>query len=697
MTELWSVKKCREKGCGDLGKVENINGDRCLIFNTMPGNLPCCIKDPIIRPEVFLHNMPLLITKAGQRGHSYYQRKNPGPKNCPKMCPYRVITDGEKVIKNDKGLYDKTITVKLPACAFSGKELRDAGICRTTILDAAPEDQQHQIDEISLSIRRFQHQPKPSPLHCGQGCCPDGVTRCMGDIDACPLIKVPFADLKECPIFRIPAERLPAPEKTGLSEKEKPTKMLQVKKEGNPAPASVERSQDTHPIKKERKKPALKPEPAEPVQPLASEPDPITHLGVDGLSCSGDLVPVWRRGRWLDICELCGYQEVPNKARLKAIDEMVEAGTIERPPTDRSRQSALYSFRSGPVEDITPQPRPVECKAKDLPVDECQEKCDYRPRCRYRYSTENCREEIGIELRRTKDTPEWFAALTEAKRHNNPGWKWEVWKNVPEKGNWLYEGAEKYDDASAICEQLTGELPKGSKTMFSILGRPAPDYATDSIEGPCRNCKIECLDDNDGCWEFELHSCKLDSDSAPERWGYREICIISCGKAKIWDDPQEKKVKCARWAKVAARDAYTGPLFSAARKYAEHEFHGDEYYILSDKYGLISPGTEIENYDVSPEEIEHDADFFDMVQQQAKANPDLAILKKITILCGAIHQKIIERAFRGVEITNPVQDLPQGKRMKALKELVDPPAPKAVPGGPQPSTCGTCGHHKGRT
>lgn len=276
-------------------------------------------------------------------------------------------------------------------------------------------------------------------------------------------------------------------------------------------------------------------------------------------------------------------------------------------------------------------------------------------------------------VRPKKDTPEWFAALTEAKRRNNPGWLWEVWKHDPAKGEWLYEGTETEAEANALKAQIEETKPAGSKVEFIVKQRPVPDYPLNDIEGPCKVCKIECIDENgaDGCWEFEEHSRKLDGDGEPPspRWGYRKICIISCGKAKIWDEP--KKGKKVTPVLVPAREAYTGPLFTLARKYAEHEFEGDEYYILSDKYGLIRPGEEIENYDVSPEDIEGDDEFIDMVQQRAKADPDLAMVKKITVVCGKIHQRIIERAFRGVEIINPVQGLPQGKRMQALKQLIE--------------------------
>ena len=330
--------------------------------------------------------------------------------------------------------------------------------------------------------------------------------------------------------------------------------------------------------------------------------------------------------------------------------------------------------------------------------DRCKEindlgNCTISERCDRKTFEERAAVGCSVPIKPVKpkrDTPEWFEALTEAKRRNNPGWIWEVWKHDPAKGEWLYEGADTYQGAVSIKNQIEETRPDGSKVHFSLRPRPKPDYPTDDIEGPCKVCKIECIDEdgNDGCWEFEEHVRRLEEDGEPAspRWGYREICIISCGKAKIWDEPAKGRKKTP--ARVVAREAYTGPLFTLARKYAEHVFEGDEYYILSDKYGLIRPGDEIENYDVSPEDIENDPEFFDMVQQRAKADPDLAVVKKITLLCGQIHQRIIEGAFHGVEIINPVQDLPQGKRMHALKQLVEHKEPSKEYGAEK--NCDNC-------
>jgi hypothetical protein len=59
------------------------------------------------------------------------------------------------------------------------------------------------------------------------------------------------------------------------------------------------------------------------------------------------------------------------------------------------------------------------------------------------------------------------------------------------------------------------------------------------------------------------------------------IALVGCGKSKL--------LKPAR-----AKDLYTGPLFRAARAYAEE---CDEWRIVSARYGLLKPEYRIEPYD----------------------------------------------------------------------------------------------------
>ncbi len=61
-----------------------------------------------------------------------------------------------------------------------------------------------------------------------------------------------------------------------------------------------------------------------------------------------------------------------------------------------------------------------------------------------------------------------------------------------------------------------------------------------------------------------------------------KIILVSCVKTK---------------QRIAspAKDLYVSPLFRAMRAYAQQ--HGDRWFVLSAKYGLVDPDQEIEPYD----------------------------------------------------------------------------------------------------
>jgi hypothetical protein len=80
--------------------------------------------------------------------------------------------------------------------------------------------------------------------------------------------------------------------------------------------------------------------------------------------------------------------------------------------------------------------------------------------------------------------------------------------------------------------------------------------------------------------------CETKADS-----GSGVLVIVPCGRVKIWDkDPDH--------GPAAAKDAYTGILFRLNRAYAER--YGNDWVILSAKYGFISPNFVIpESYEVT--------------------------------------------------------------------------------------------------
>jgi len=795
-TARWSVKDCRAKKCPELrkdtrGPYPEEGQERCQMFgedhSIMPGTLTHCIQDlDNMQPKDFFRHIPLpAILGEKEEAGSWHPRKSPGIKNCPDLCPYKLI---EEVAGSGKR------KIKRGTCAFCGETLGGGcGVCHTTILDAVPEDQQHQIAIITVAIRRMEKYP-PSAEQCCRTCCPDGIHRCKKGDTACLLIKVPFTDLKVCPLWRIPAKLLPAPvaqipekpekskdsgqkEKTSSrksSQKEKPTEpedpplqdtrrsgrwficrvcehdeiaqnlckletlippvgCTAISQEGDQPPdapmaawepwngkAEPRREPkkkpavtggnatlfdfdpidgDTHvpcsgpevgackdcdepecqdkPKKTRKAKPKPTAEPADPpvkrIRPPCSEQKQCTEedrkkcekLGTDRyVTChfieekahpspDDPRDNIHTTSKTCQECEKFGscLRHDPYAGCLDAVKAIIKARE-ERDSGEQGRHPAgpggpqtgtcgTCGHHKGRKTFHESCPRLGELlfkggtkSAKVLMEETARDPCEHWiskaeriPNITWCSTIRNCpalswedgictktgkkltdqnycptqhlieekpaikpakerkkqacvvQDEEKPRSKPKKDTPEWFAALTEAKRKNNPHWLWEVWKNDPAKGQWLYEGTQTHDEAISLKERIEETRPAGSKVTFYIEKRPDPDYDPDDVVGPCKNCKIECLDDNNGCQEYEEHSAKMDGEPVEDTEGW-PVCIISCGKAKIWDNHGKKKPK----ARVYAQDAYTGPLFTSAKNYAEQR-HPGPWYILSDKYG----------------------------------------------------------------------------------------------------------------
>lgn len=69
-----------------------------------------------------------------------------------------------------------------------------------------------------------------------------------------------------------------------------------------------------------------------------------------------------------------------------------------------------------------------------------------------------------------------------------------------------------------------------------------------------------------------------------------KICLVACSRTKASHSG-------------AARALYTSPLFKKASEYASHEF--DKWFILSAKYGLLSPETLVRPYDKTLNSLTH--------------------------------------------------------------------------------------------
>jgi hypothetical protein len=140
------------------------------------------------------------------------------------------------------------------------------------------------------------------------------------------------------------------------------------------------------------------------------------------------------------------------------------------------------------------------------------------------------------------------------------------------------------------------------------------------------------------------------------------LCIVSCGKQKIWD-------KVINTDSVKSKDIYTGIFTRKCIEYAE-KFLKDSYYILSAKHGLLFPDETVKGpYDecfhikksnpITKEEL--------LLQIRSKK---LDEYDKIIILGGKFYTTIFKDICPEKVVTNPLDGCQGiGKMMKKLNDL----------------------------
>ncbi|MFD2706406.1 DUF6884 domain-containing protein [Salibacterium lacus] len=114
------------------------------------------------------------------------------------------------------------------------------------------------------------------------------------------------------------------------------------------------------------------------------------------------------------------------------------------------------------------------------------------------------------------------------------------------------------------------------------------------------------------------------------------LCIIPCGKKKIWDlDPEA--------GAVYAKDAYQGTLHRKCRTYAEA--NGCDWTILSARHGFLLP------YDIVPENYDtgfhfpKDEIIADETLTQQWQEKNLYAADTLVLLAGKKHETVLKRVL----------------------------------------------------
>lgn len=144
----------------------------------------------------------------------------------------------------------------------------------------------------------------------------------------------------------------------------------------------------------------------------------------------------------------------------------------------------------------------------------------------------------------------------------------------------------------------------------------------------------------------------------------KQLCIIPCGKKKIWDvEPNQ--------GAITADQAYIGTLHQKSKAYSL--MFCDDYRILSAKHGFLAPDNIIaENYDVSFSVPSRERIRYSQLAKQAE-DQKLFHFDKIIALTGKKYEPYLEKTFEdGPEIVYPLHGYKGiGYILQALQQAVD--------------------------
>ncbi|MGB9980487.1 DUF6884 domain-containing protein [Methanobacterium sp.] len=144
----------------------------------------------------------------------------------------------------------------------------------------------------------------------------------------------------------------------------------------------------------------------------------------------------------------------------------------------------------------------------------------------------------------------------------------------------------------------------------------------------------------------------------------KSLCIIACGKKKIWDENPEK-------GPVKARNLYTGSFTKKCVQYAK-KADFDLWCILSAKHGFLFPDEIVkEQYNECFHNKNSNPIALDELNLQLKTK-ELDKYEKVVILGGKYYTNMMKELFNEKEINNPLNGCKGiGHMMKKLNSLIN--------------------------
>ena len=142
----------------------------------------------------------------------------------------------------------------------------------------------------------------------------------------------------------------------------------------------------------------------------------------------------------------------------------------------------------------------------------------------------------------------------------------------------------------------------------------------------------------------------------------KRLCIIPCGKKKIWD-------KHSNYGPMEAKDVYISPFGKACQAYATMFF--ENWVILSAKHGFLRPNDIVlENYDLACDSKSDEVISIEQLQKQL-VDKSLLQFDEIVLLAGKKHKKVVTKLYPEEMITYPLEGCKGiGYMLQSLKEAV---------------------------
>ncbi|HDR8144646.1 TPA: hypothetical protein QC063_004954 [Bacillus cereus] len=142
----------------------------------------------------------------------------------------------------------------------------------------------------------------------------------------------------------------------------------------------------------------------------------------------------------------------------------------------------------------------------------------------------------------------------------------------------------------------------------------------------------------------------------------KRLCIIPCGKKKIWD-------KHSNYGPMEAKDVYISPFGKACQAYASMFF--ENWVILSAKHGFLRPNDIVlKNYDLGFDSKSDEVISIEKLQKQM-VDKSLLQFDEIVLLAGKKHKKVVTKLYPEEMITYPLEGCKGiGYMLQRLKEAV---------------------------